>query len=64
METVSRWESKASGYPMPPTAERLLRLMVANQDPVTQYLIDLFKTQPRVKPAPLKFKGPDWKRAA
>ena len=33
-ETVSRWESKEAGYPITPTAERLLRLMVANQDPM------------------------------
>jgi putative zinc finger/helix-turn-helix YgiT family protein len=63
-ETVSRWESKDSGYQMPPTAERLLRMMVANQEPVTKYPIDLFKLQPKVKPQPLKFRAPDWKRAA
>jgi len=64
-ETVSRWEGKGAGYQMPPTAERLLRLMVANQDPVTKYPIDLFKLQPRLKPQPLKFiKSPDWKEAA
>lgn len=61
-ETVSRWESKESGYQMPPTAEHLLRIMVANQEPVTKYPIDLFKLQPRVKPEPLKFRAPDWKR--
>jgi putative zinc finger/helix-turn-helix YgiT family protein len=65
-ETVSRWESKnkASGYQMPPTAERLVRLMVANQEPVTKYPIDLFKSQPRVKPQALKFQAPDWNQAA
>lgn len=63
-ETVSRWESKEAGYQIPATADRLLRLLVANREPVEPYPIDLFKTQPRVKPAPLKFKAPDWKRAA
>jgi hypothetical protein len=29
------------GYELPPTAERLLRLMVANQKPATKYPIDL-----------------------
>jgi putative zinc finger/helix-turn-helix YgiT family protein len=62
-ETVSRWESKSTRQPMAATAERLLRLMVANQEPVEKYPIDLFKTQPRVKPAPLKFRAPDWKRS-
>jgi putative zinc finger/helix-turn-helix YgiT family protein len=66
-ETVSRWEKYTkggSGYQMPATAERLLRLMVANQAPIDKYPIDLFKTQPRVKPEALKFQAPDWKRAA
>jgi len=64
-ETVSRWEHKGTGYQMPATAERLLRLMVANQDPVTKYPIDLFKLQPRLRPLPLKFiKSPDWREAA
>jgi putative zinc finger/helix-turn-helix YgiT family protein len=64
-ETVSRWEGKGTGYQMPPTAERLLRLMVANQEPTTKYPIDLFKLQPRLKPQPLKFiKTTDWKEAA
>jgi putative transcriptional regulator len=62
-ETVSRWESK-DGYQMPATAERLLRLMVANHEPATQYPIDLFKMQPKLKPEMLKFRAPDWKRAA
>jgi putative zinc finger/helix-turn-helix YgiT family protein len=64
-ETVSRWESKEAGYAMPPTPEHLLRLMVANHEPVTHYPIDVFKTAARaVKPAPLKFRAPDWKLAA
>ena len=64
-ETVSRWEGNGAGYQMPPTAERLLRMMVANQEPVTKYPIDLFKLQPRTKAQPLKFiKSPDWKEAA
>jgi putative zinc finger/helix-turn-helix YgiT family protein len=65
-ETVSRWESKSktAGYQMPPTAERLLRIMVANQEPVTKYPIDLFKLQPRIKPQALKFQAPDWKQSA
>jgi putative zinc finger/helix-turn-helix YgiT family protein len=62
-ETVSRWERRAADFPMAPTAERLLRLMVANQEPVTRYPIDLFKTQPRAKPKPLKFRGPAWQEA-
>jgi putative zinc finger/helix-turn-helix YgiT family protein len=63
-ESVSRWESKDNNSPMAPTAERLLRMLVANHDPVEQYPIDLFKTQLRVKPKPLRFRGPDWKQAA
>jgi putative zinc finger/helix-turn-helix YgiT family protein len=60
-ETVSRWESKAAGFAMSVTADRLLRLLVANHDPVEKYPVDLFKRQPRVKPAPIKFRAPDWK---
>ena len=63
-ETVSRWESKSTGYHMPPTAERLLRLMVANQEPATPYAISLFKEKPRTRLEPLKFHAPDWARAA
>jgi putative zinc finger/helix-turn-helix YgiT family protein len=67
-ETVSRWESQTAGkgYRIPPTAERLLRLLVANQEPAAQYPIDLFTTQPRVRPQPLKLKlrAPDWRDAA
>jgi putative zinc finger/helix-turn-helix YgiT family protein len=62
-ETVSRWERKEGDYPMAPTAERLLRLMVANEEPVTKYPLDLFKIQPRVKPEALKLRAPDWKKA-
>ncbi len=64
-ETVSRWEGNGAGYQMPPTAERLLRLMVANQEPTQRYPLDLFKLQPKVRPIALKFiKSPDWKKAA
>ena len=63
-ETVSRWENTDGTYPMPPTAERLVRLMVSNQDPTTTYPIDLFQLQPKTKPEPLRFRGPDWTRAA
>lgn len=67
-ETVSRWESQTAGkgYRIPDTAERLLRLLVANQEPAEKYPIDLFKTQPRGKAEPLKLKlrAPDWKKAA
>jgi putative zinc finger/helix-turn-helix YgiT family protein len=63
-ETVSRWENKESAYPLTPTTDRLLRLLVANEEPVERYPVDLFKTQPRVKPAPIKLKAPDWKKAA
>ncbi len=63
-ESVSRWESKDNNSPMTPTAERLLRMFVANHEPVEKYPIDLFKLQPRVKPEPLRFRAPDWKQAA
>jgi putative zinc finger/helix-turn-helix YgiT family protein len=63
-ETVSRWEAK-TGYQMPATAERLLRLLVANHEPITQYPIDLFKLQPKVKLQTLKFtpSSKEWKVA-
>jgi len=63
-ETVSRWENKDGAYPLSPTADRLLRLLVANEDRAERYPIDLFKLQPRVKPEALKLKAPDWKKSA
>jgi putative zinc finger/helix-turn-helix YgiT family protein len=63
-ETISRWEGK-SGYQMPATAERLLRLLVANHEPTTKYPIDIFKLQPKLKPQALKFttSAKEWKAA-
>lgn len=63
-ETVSRWENKSGGYPLTPTTDRLLRLLVANHEPVEQYPIDLFKLQPKAKPARIKLRAPDWKEEA
>jgi putative zinc finger/helix-turn-helix YgiT family protein len=64
-ETVSRWESATAAHPISPTAEHLLRVLVANSDPVEQYPIDLLKTQPKARAEPLRFKaGPGWKRQA
>ena len=63
-ETVSRWENKESVYPMAQTADRLLRLLVSNQEPVEKYPIDLLKTPTRAKAQPLKLRAPDWKKAA
>jgi putative zinc finger/helix-turn-helix YgiT family protein len=63
-ETVSRWESPDGKYPLSQTADRLLRLLVANQDPVEKYPVDLFKTQPRVRRDPIKLRAPDWKKEA
>src|SRR5262245_52050869 len=42
-ETVSRWENRDAAYPLSPTADRLLRLLVANHGPVEQYPVDLLK---------------------
>lgn len=63
-ESVSRWERKDTTTPIGPTAERLLRVLVANQDPIERYPIDLLKTKTRLKGKPLRFRGPDWKQAA
>ncbi len=62
-ETVSRWES--GSQEMGPVAERLLRLLVANREPVTQYPLDLFRQKlRRVAKATLKFKAePKWHNA-
>jgi putative zinc finger/helix-turn-helix YgiT family protein len=59
-ETVSRWES--GSQEMGPVADRLLRLLVANREPATQYPIDLFKQRlRRLAKATLKFKAdPAW----
>jgi hypothetical protein len=47
---------------MGPVADRLLRLLVANRAPVTQYPIDLFKQRlRRAAKATLRFKAdPNW----
>lgn len=64
-ETVSRWENRDAGFPMAPTADRLLRLLVSNQEPIEKYPIDLLKTPTRAaKAQPLKLRAPDWKKAA
>ena len=63
-ETVSRWEHRDAAFPPSATADRLLRLLVANHDPVEQYPVDLFKLQPRLTPTAIKLKAPDWKMAA
>jgi putative zinc finger/helix-turn-helix YgiT family protein len=59
-ETVSRWE--AGTQEMGPVSERLLRLLVANRGPVTEYPIDLFRQKMRrVAKATLKFRAePNW----
>jgi len=59
-ETVSRWES--GSQEMGPVADRLLRLLVSNREPVTQYPIDLFRQQMRrMAKVTLRFKAdPNW----
>jgi putative zinc finger/helix-turn-helix YgiT family protein len=61
-ETVSRWEN--GKYPFTPTADRLLRLLVSNQEPMERYPIDLLKLKHHAKPAPIRLKAPDWQAAA
>jgi putative zinc finger/helix-turn-helix YgiT family protein len=52
-ETVSRWETGAT--PIGPQADRLLRVMVMNRDPVSDYRkLDLLKTVARAKPAAVR----------
>jgi putative zinc finger/helix-turn-helix YgiT family protein len=41
-ETISRWETGAE--PIGPVADRLLRLMVATRDPVSDYSLELLAT--------------------
>lgn len=48
-ETISRWETGAE--PIGPTADRLLRLMVATRDPVSEYPLDLLATITKESPA-------------
>ena len=61
-ETVSRWEHGTQDMGL--VADRLLRLFVANQKPVTHYPIEIFK-QPEGRTAMLKFKAdPAWRAAA
>ena len=47
-ETVSRWESGAT--PIGPASDRLLRLMVATRDPVSEYPLDMLATITRESP--------------
>jgi putative zinc finger/helix-turn-helix YgiT family protein len=47
-ETVSRWETGA--VPMGAIADRLLRLMVATRDPVSDYSLDLLAMIAKEKP--------------
>lgn len=62
-ETMSRWENDK--VPISQSAERFLRLMVANQQPTQSYpLDDLMATKPAKKPAPIKLDHDStWKAA-
>ena len=51
-ETVSRWETGAA--PIGPTADRLLRLMVAFTRPIEKYSLDTLKEVAQEEPAPLR----------
>lgn len=51
-ETVSRWETGTAR--MGPSADRLLRLMVVHEGPVTTYSLDSLKGIAREKAAPLR----------
>jgi hypothetical protein len=48
-ETISRWETGAE--PIGPTADRLLRLMVATRDPVSEYPLEMLTTITKESPA-------------
>jgi putative zinc finger/helix-turn-helix YgiT family protein len=47
-ETVSRWESGATS--IGPASDRLLRLMVATRDPVSEYPLDILATITKESP--------------
>jgi putative zinc finger/helix-turn-helix YgiT family protein len=59
-ETISRWE--AGTQEMGAVSERLLRLLVANREPVMEYPVDLFKQKiRRAAKATLRFRAdPSW----
>jgi putative zinc finger/helix-turn-helix YgiT family protein len=48
-ETISRWETSVE--PIGPTADRLLRLMVATRDPVSEYPLEMLTTITKDHPA-------------
>jgi putative zinc finger/helix-turn-helix YgiT family protein len=62
-ETVSRWETGA--VPLGAVADRLLRLMVATRDPVSDYALDLLATiskenAPQAEPLGFKMDEEGW----
>lgn len=52
--TVSRWESEKSPQAMSPQAERLLRLMVAHEQPVEEYSFDTLDQVGTEAPKPMR----------
>lgn len=56
-ETVSRWENpKKASEQIGPQADRLLRVMVQTQEPVSDYSLDELKSIERGKATPIKLK--------
>jgi len=53
-ETVSRWETGST--PMGVTSDRLLRLMVASRQPVTDYSLDTLKVVAREQAKPIRLR--------
>jgi transcriptional regulator with XRE-family HTH domain len=52
LETVSRWEH--GKVDMPPTAERLLRILAYTRQPVSHYPLEFVRTMATEAPRPLK----------
>jgi len=63
-ETAFRWERRRDPCRMTPSADRLLRLLVANHDPIEQFPVQLFAAEPDAAPRRITFSAPCWERTA
>lgn len=61
-ETAFRWERRDDPCRMTPSAERLLRLLVANHDPIEQFPVQLLRAEPESTPRQIMLSAPYWER--
>ncbi len=61
-ETAFRWERRDGPCRMTRRADRLLRLLVANHDPIEQFPVQLLTAEPEDAPRRITLSAPYWER--